>query len=355
LDDIDNLRREIAEIDAELFRLIARRSAVAGKIGGCKVANSLPIRNTAVEEEVMERYRTLAERSDVDPSTAEEIARTLIREAVDVQSRLSVPSEPSRVLVIGGAGKMGSWLCRYFAGRGHRVLVHDVVPGEFPTVPLEEGLSESDIVVVATPIPVVKETIEKVFEQGYDGTVFDIASIKSPVSDLLRRRAREGRRVCSVHPMFGPDAKSMFDRNVIVCDCGSAEAVDDACQLFEGVGANITVMDLGQHDELMAMVLGLGHTINLAFLRAVTSSGFDRETLERAASTTFRRQMETCRDVALENPELYFDIQYLNPHARDAFDLLLSSLQEIRRTVEEGDREAFARVMEEGRRYFGGQ
>jgi len=76
--------------------------------------------------------------------------------------------------------------------------------------------------------------------------------------------------------------------------------------------------------------------------------------MERSASTTFRKQMDTSRDVAFENPELYFDIQNQNPHAMRALALLEEAVEEIGRAAGSGDKESFIRIMEEGKRYFGG-
>ena len=81
-------------------------------------------------------------------------------------------------------------------------------------------------------------------------------------------------------------------------------------------------MPVEEHDELMSYVLGLSHAVNIAFFEALRQSGKGYDDLNRAASTTFRRQVETSRDVASENSQLYFEIQHLNPFNKDALEYL---------------------------------
>jgi len=182
--------------------------------------------------------------------------------------------------------------------------------------------------------------------------VFDIASVKSPMLPALRRGVEGGLLLCSIHPMFGPETFSIIDRNVVVCNCGSIEAVDQARSLVDG--ANIVEMDVEEHDPVMAYVLGLGHAVNIAFFESLRSSGKSYDELNQAASTTFQRQAETARGVAGENAQLYYEIQNLNPHNAEALEFLQKAFGEVRRAGETGDREAFERMMLEGRDYFGG-
>jgi len=356
LADIDELRSRIAEADRRLMDALAERDSVAREIGRYKLSLELPIRNTEVEGEVMERFEDLGRERGIDPRTARDLATVAIKDAVEVQSWIMMPLETRRMLVIGGAGKMGSWLSRYFLARGHDVRILDPKKDEDlqRAASLEEGVAWADIVVVATPIAITRDVLDDVISLEPRGLVFDIASIKGPVIDLLRKGAVQGVTICSVHPMFGPDAPSLYDRNVLMCHCGSDRAVREAMELFEGTGAMILRVGVDEHDELVSFVLGLSHAVSLAFFRTLSDSGFDFQTLERAGSTTFRKQMSTSRDVAFENPELYYDIQNQNPMAGRALALLEAAVADIRRSAVEGDKTGFIEIMEKGRRYFGG-
>ncbi len=353
--DLEQLRTSISEVDRKIMESISERNSLAREVSERKISTGLAIRDKMVEEEVVERYRSLGEELGIGEKTSERVARTVIEEAVRVQSQIFEPNVTREILVVGGAGKMGSWLCNYFSSRGHEVLVYDITgDSSYERVGLEEGVERTEMVVLATPISKIDDVLESVLDIPSDAVVFDISSIKAPISKRLRGAARSGRKVCSIHPMFGPEVDSLFDRNVLICDCGSQEAVDEVTALFKGAGANLVRVDLEEHDEIMSLVLGLTHALNLSFLRALTESDFELGELNRFASTTFNKQIETTEDVANENPELYFDIQSLNPFAGQYLSMLERAMEDIEGCVIGGNKERFIRIMEEGRDYFGG-
>jgi len=70
------------------------------------------------------------------------------------------------------------------------------------------------------------------------------------------------------------------------------------------------------------------------------------------ASTTFERQMSISKSVAMESPNLYYEIQHLNPHNREILDRLIDALREVQQAGCDEDREHMIRLMQEGRKYF---
>jgi chorismate mutase/prephenate dehydrogenase len=219
---------------------------------------------------------------------------------------------------------------------------------------LERSVSTADIVIISTPISATGEMLDKVLSLEPEGTVFDIASIKTPLVPKLRKAAKKGLKVSSAHPMFGPDVESLLDRNVLICDCGSEEGLAETHDLFQGTGANLHEIQVEEHDKLMSYVLGMSHALNIAFFNALANSGLTMKELDQAASTTFRHQECTSRRVADENPELYYEIQHVNPHTKEALDLLVRSIEEIRAAATADQSDDFVRIMEQGRRYYGG-
>jgi chorismate mutase/prephenate dehydrogenase len=74
-----------------------------------------------------------------------------------------------------------------------------------------------------------------------------------------------------------------------------------------------------------------------------------------AASTTFDHQVANSRRVAKEDPEMYYDIQHLNPHNIGALDALLEAMEEVRSAAKEKESDDFVHIMERGKEYFGGE
>ena len=352
-DSVDGIRWKIEELDNEILDLIEKRMKAALYMGNEKARKGLPVRNERVEEQVIERYLERAEGVGISPAAAKEIATILIRESVDAQGRLPRPGKPQDILVI-GTGKMGQWFVRFLSGRGHKVNVCDTRPSKVDrsTVGLKAGVKKADMIIIATPIPATKQILEEVLSLKPKGAVLDITSVKESIIPTLRAAAEEGMQVCSIHPMFGPEA-SVYDRNIVICDCGSDQAVEKAVGLFDGTGAKMTRIPVEQHDELISYVLGLSHAVNIAFFRTLTRSGVDFGRLDQISSTTFRSQATTSKRVANESPELYYDIQHLNPHSKHCLELFLQAVGDIEEFALDQDGKKFIDMMQEGKDYFG--
>ncbi len=356
-DNVDAIRWRIEEVDNEIISLIGQRMNLARQMGQHKVDTKRSIRNLKVEDQVIARYASRAKESGVSEAISRQIAMLLIRESVEAQLRLPKAVVPKKITIVGGSGKMGAWFSRFFAQRGHEILVNDIVSSTI--YPFENNLrraiSNADVVVVAAPISDSPEILKSVLALKPKGLVFDLSSIKEPVAKLLRSAAQKGGRVCSVHPMFGPDAESMLERNLLLCDCGSPEAIEEAKVLFASTGASISVMPIEDHDELIAYVLGMSHALNIAFFEALANSGHTFEELKMAGSTTFDMQVANSRRVASEDPEMYYEIQNFNPHSVAALDKLLEAMEAVRSAAKDKDSDEFVRIMEKGKEYFGGE
>jgi chorismate mutase/prephenate dehydrogenase len=326
-------------------------------MGHHKVDANKSIRNLKVEDQVLARYASRAKEAGISEEISKQIAMLLIRESVEAQLRIPQVVEPKKITIVGGSGKMGAWFSRFFAQRGHEILVNDIISSTvFPFENnLRRAIKHSDIVVVAAPISDSPAILKSVLDLKPKGLVFDLSSIKEPVIKLLRNAVEKGERVCSVHPMFGPEAVSMLERNLLLCDCGSPEAIKETKELFTSAGANISVIPIETHDELIAYVLGMSHALNIAFFDALGKSGHSFEELKIAASTTFNDQVVNSRRVAKEDPEMYYEIQHLNPHNVVALDKLLKAMEEVRSAAKEKDSDEFNHIMKKGKEYFGGK
>jgi chorismate mutase/prephenate dehydrogenase len=102
-------------------------------------------------------------------------------------------------------------------------------------------------------------------------------------------------------------------------------------------------------------VLGLTHLANLVFARALVHSGVGAAELAEVAGVTFGRQMATTREVAGENPSLYYEIQALNPLTPDTGRWLREALDEWLGAMAEPDHCRFAELMESCRAALDGE
>ena len=343
--DIDELRDKIRNIDKNIVELAAERISIAEEIGRIKVKEGSQIRDLEVEKKVLERYGAAAEGTLLDQISAKEIAKILIQNSVEVQAALPhTKGSAKKVCMIGGKGKMGRWTSDLLNASGHKVMILD-------TGDDLSAATECDAVIVSVPISSVRNILIELDMICDEQLIFDISSLKSPFMDVLEEMGSR-KRVCSLHPMFGPSARSMYDRNVIVCNCGNDGAVSDAIELIGDRGENIVTMNVSEHDRHMSYVLGLSHAVNIAFFTALERSGISFEDFERTASTTFRKNLDTNASVASEDPLLYYEIQNLNMNSSDVWKEFSDAVEDVKEASLNNDPKDFAKIMDNGRRFF---
>ena len=359
MSQLDSLRRQLGEIDKELFSLIARRQSLGLEVGRRKAAAGLPTRDFRQEKIVVERAEEFARANQLVPDIAEKVALLLIEASLTAQEQSRVRKRAGgagqRALVIGGAGKMGGWLVRFLASQDYEVEIADPNPplaGYRHVKDWRDCLLDHDVLIVTAPLRASRSILSELADDPPNGLIFDIGSLKTPLRAPLLRLAAAGANVTSVHPMFGPDTELLSGRHVIFVDVGVPEATRQARKIFESTMATQVEMDLDGHDKVIAYVLGLSHALNIAFFTALANSGEEVPDLMEFSSTTFDAQLDIAQKVARENPNLYFEIQSFNDYGIEALTALASAADQIRDVVQSGDEASFVDLMTTGRAYL---
>ncbi len=357
--DLEELRSALTLLDRQILDLVAQRQAMVVQIGEVKQRSGQATRNFAREKQVLDLARAYAVELGISPNLAEALMELLIRSSLTRQERARVRADGHgqgrRALVIGGGGKMGLWFVDFLDSQGFSVTVADPINrvGEFPQVDDWQSTDDDfDVTVIAAPIGVSAGIIEEMATTGRQGLIFDIGSLKSPLEAGLRKLAAKGLSVTSVHPMFGPDTELLSGRHVLFLEVGVPEATQQARQLFTSTMARQIEMDIGDHDRLIAYVLGLSHVVNIAFFTSLAESGELLPRLADLSSTTFDEQLKVAEKVAAESPQLYFEIQRLNPHGLAPLQELAGALQKIIDQIAAGDEAGFVELMQHGRDYL---
>jgi chorismate mutase/prephenate dehydrogenase len=355
---LDDLRNKLTAVDRQLVELIAERQRLVGEIGRDKQSTGKGTRDYAREKDVLDLGRMQAQELGLDPELAEDVLRKLIRSSLASQERDRVIAEGKgdgrRVLIIGGAGKMGGWFADFFASQGFDTSIAD--PGVEDGPGLFRNWTDAgvdfDVIVVATPLAVSGRILAQLAVLKPEGLIFDIGSLKTPLINGLTELRNAGCRVASLHPMFGPETRLLSGHHLIFCDVGSPEATKDAKQLFDSTMVDQLDMGLDDHDRLIAYVLGLSHALNIAFFTALAESGEAAPKLAKMSSTTFDAQLLVSAAVAQDNPHLYFEIQNLNKFGLHPLDALCEAVGRVRDVVAAGDESGFVELMQKGRQYM---
>jgi chorismate mutase/prephenate dehydrogenase len=361
---LDELRTQLNDLDRRLLELIAERQRASREVARVKRATGYPTRDYARERDVIVGARARAAGLGVPADVAEGVMRLLIRSSLATQEQASVSAlgagSGQRALVIGGAGKIGGWFVNFLASQGYQVEIADPsaaakVGGVATLSDWQFSALDQDLIVVATPLGATDAILQELAVRRPTGVVFDVGSLKSPLRRGLAALRAAGVRVTSVHPMFGPSTELLSGRHVIFIDLGAGDALERARALFTPTMVEQVVMDLEDHDRLIAYVLGLSHALNIAFFTALAQSGEAAPRLVQMSSTTFDAQFDIASEVAQESPELYFEIQRLNDYGAQPLAALAQALETLRATVSGNDQAGFSALMRRGLEYTQGR
>jgi chorismate mutase/prephenate dehydrogenase len=357
--NLDELRAAITELDGQFLELVSRRQSLSEQVAAVKRAAGRATRDFGREREVILRSRNTAERLGVSPDLAESLMRQLIQSSLTTQEHARVAAQAhgsgKRALIIGGRGKMGGWFAEFLASQGFRVAVADpkgAQPGFDLIVDWQADPLDFDLIVLATPLSDTADLLHALARRKPRGLVFDLGSLKTPLRAGLDSLVKAGCRVTSLHPMFGPDTDLLSGRHVIFIDLGNAEALAEAQELFAPTMAERVVMDLDEHDRLVAYVLGLSHALNIAFFTALADSGEAAPRLARMSSTTFDSQLDVASRVAAESPDLYFEIQSANEYGGESLAALQTAVERLLVAVKTKNLGEFTALMNRGRAYL---
>ena len=336
--------------------LIAKRAEATHEIGMTKKKDGLKVRDAEREKQILDHISDLAGSLGIDPAKTSELFRQMISESVRNQ-RAAQPSDldGKTVLVVGGSGRMGRWACRFLSNRGASIKVIDPrgeLDGYENVTSLPEHAKKADIVVIASPLGTIADDLKAVIEAGPDGLVFDVSSIKSHIVGFLREANLRGIRIASIHPMFGPTAPSPKGRNVLICDFGSDDASKEVYELFSSWGARTIMIELDEHDRLMAYILGLAHLSALMFAGTARRSGEKMAGLREVQGPTFDKLSSVSREVASESRRVYHDIQSLNPNSRQMIAAMEDAFRELKIAALDPDPKRFAKIVDADREYM---
>ncbi len=347
LDQLKKLRDELVTVDQQILELVAKRTAIAEDIGAIKKKWHLPIHDPEQELEVATRNLEFASRLGLVPELASALTTLLVKHAVLRQHACAATfaDERYRILIIGGSGKMGTWLKDFLAARGHHISALDL-----PTTRIAaEDIATVEMIILATPAKVSGGYLDQLLQLNYQGTVFDIASVKAPLINAFQRCVAAKMKILSLHPLFGPKHASLTGLTMLVSpgyddDDGARSRV---LALFAGSGLEFHDVTIENHDHVMLAALNLPHLVNILFARMLHT--FDEASLKLAKSSSFKKQLALARSVTQENPDLYLAIQTDHPGSKKLLSQLKENLAAIGKIIAQEDLQHFHSLMESAR------
>jgi len=260
-----------------------------------------------------------------------------------------------KVAIVGGSGKMGQWFARFLLNEGNQVLI--IGRNEEKLLPIKQQLGieistsmetvkQADTIIISVPIDNFEQVVKQIaLHTRSEQVIVDITSIKVHPVQKMHKHVKRG-QVLGTHPVFGPGARSLSNQNFVLTPTSDKETslARKVEQYLAERGARVTLMPPEEHDEMMAVILGLSHFI--AIVAGDTLLNLDRfSQMKEIGGTTYRVLLTLIESVVSEDPELYASLQMNLPGMADIEELFGRSVNTWAGLVKNRDRQGFVSRM----------
>lgn len=304
-DKLDQLRQDIDKVDSELVALFAKRMALTRQVGEYKNAQGLPVYMPQREAELIARRRDEAEQAGISPQLIEDVLRRVMRDSYQSQDKVGYTKtrdDGRPVVVVGGKGKLGQLFVRLFESSGYPVAILE--QEDWPNA--EQILSNAALVLMSVPIHLTESLIAQLPPLPDDCVLADVTSVKSaPLSAML---AQHGGPVLGLHPMFGPDSKSIVKQVVIACHGRGEVHYQWLLEQIKIWGASIHISGAARHDEAMSLIQVMKHFSSFVYGNHLMSEQAPLKELLAMSSPIYRLELAMVGRLFAQSPGLYADI-----------------------------------------------
>ena len=210
-----------------------------------------------------------------------------------------------------------------------------------------EAVRDSDLVVVCTPVRSAVRVTEAVLPAMSPGALLtDVGSVKAPYVRAVEAMDLGEVKFLASHPVAGGEKtgveasfSSLFDAHQTILtptERTHPESIERLRALWEGVGANVEILDPEAHDRVMADISHLPHLVAYAMMNTALQGDALRH-----ASSGFRDFSR----IASSGAEMWREICEDNQQALlGALERFEKELADIRRSLEEADSEGLERA-----------
>jgi len=209
---------------------------------------------------------------------------------------------------------MGSWFAAFLKKNGYEVNVYDKNERAARQLSARQRLrlaktldraKEAQLIVLATPTRVTKQLLPVISANvRQNASIVEISSVKTPIKNTIIRLHKNGVPIVSIHPMFGPGAKTIVGRVVLTSVTPPNNRVaQEFLSLLRRKGAKLVPCPLKDHDRLASIILTLPHFINMIFVNALMASSVNPNRMRALAGTTFKLQLLIAEAIYQEDKE----------------------------------------------------
>lgn len=216
----------------------------------------------------------------------------------------------------------------------------------------EETVGDADLVLLATPVFAMAETVRKVAPHLREGAlVTDVGSVKAVLHETLPGLLPRGVRYIGSHPMAGGHERGFEYSRVdlfrgaacIVTETAATPERDRLCDFWRALGARVVIRDPAEHDVEVAWMSHVPHVLAYAFADSLGGAPAAAREVAGAGFRDFTR-------IARSEPEMWGDVLTANRKALSGpLRAAREALAGIGRAIEANDLDTLEQIISAAR------
>lgn len=204
-----------------------------------------------------------------------------------------------------------------------------------------DKVNEADLVILATPIDVIKKLLPRVLDKISHSTyVTDLGSTKRICCEGIRNHPKR-KQYIAAHPMAGTEnsgpqaafAELFLNKVAIICEeeWSDKEGVSLIEKMYASLWMRVIKMSAKEHDQHLAYVSHLSHLTSFALGSTVLKIERDERRIFDMASTGFASTVR----LAKSSPEMWVPIfEHNRENLLYALKAYMDNLKEIQKMLE---------------------
>lgn len=276
---IEEIRRDIEEVDRSIIELLAKRLKLVEEIAKLKQAKNMSIVDDIREVELKLFWRKSASMYCIPLDLVDQMFSLILSYSKDVQLKSTVynscPTDRGGIAIV-GYGKMAQALGTILIRGGYSVTVTGKDQGKANILAktlgckassIGEAIQDNKYVVLALSMEAFKSGfIDGVVKHMSGKIVMDILSAKSWVFKYLERLSKDRQfHYVSTHPLFGPSTTAVGQKIVLMPSETGSEVLEEVVLLWRCVGLDTVIAEYEEHEKAMAIVQVLTHLLLTVF------------------------------------------------------------------------------------------
>jgi prephenate dehydratase/prephenate dehydrogenase len=249
-----------------------------------------------------------------------------------------------------GTGDMSKWFARRLENEGYK----SILTGRSTDLKPEDMIPQVDVVVICVPISATAEAVNKYGPLLNDGQALIIlAGVAENALDAARQKTKPGVEVMLVHNLWGPQAKTMKDKNATVVRTKKSGLL---CSEFEAFlykhGALINQDTPSQHDLLMGVGQKLPTTVSVALAMALKDNEIPQDEIGSHSTLTSLYGILAMARIHTQNPRTYAEIMATTGDGRKIVKSFAENLIRLMDLANQGKIDELCAIIDENRHYL---